>query len=119
MPPVSGVKFDSDFIGSPRKARTLLIPKKFRSIKASSVSSLLNPPQVKCDTASTLYLFFIAAQIPTVPGRLRVAFRFKSPLEGQFHHIVFFMLLPFNGGRISKLNSVFPLALFMQSTAFI
>jgi len=36
-----------------------------------------------------LYLFFIAAQIPTVPGRLRVAFRFKSPLEGQFHHIVF------------------------------
>ncbi|PIG99317.1 hypothetical protein CS542_05455 [Pedobacter sp. IW39] len=39
------------------------------------------PPQIKCGTASTLYLFIIAAQIATVPGRLRVETFSSKPLS--------------------------------------
>ena len=40
-------------IESPRKARTLLIPRKSRSFSAFSVSSLLKPSQIRWGTTST------------------------------------------------------------------
>ena len=36
--------------------------------QASSVSFTLKPPQIRCGTVSTLYLFMMAAQIDSVPG---------------------------------------------------
>ena len=55
------------------KIKIITFDKKFgsynKSIKKFSVSSLVNPPHKICGIASTLYLFCIAAQIPTVPGR--------------------------------------------------
>ena len=68
----SGTKADSVLMLSPRKASTLSMPRNCRSISAFSVSSRVKPPQIICGTASTLYLFMMAAQIPTVPGRLRM-----------------------------------------------
>ena len=75
----SGRKDDSVFIESPRNASTLSIPKNCKSINAFSVSSLLKPPQIKWGTASTLYLFMIAAQIPTVPGLFLIETFSRSP----------------------------------------
>jgi len=46
----------SFLIASPRIANTLSMPRKLRSIKAFSVSSNENPPQIICGTVSTLYL---------------------------------------------------------------
>ena len=57
-PSFSGVKYVSDFIASPLSATTLSIPKKSRSIKKFSVTSLEKPPHKICGTASTLYLFW-------------------------------------------------------------
>ena len=74
FPFFSGIKWVSPFLGSPLSARMLSIPKKLRSINAFSVSSLVNPPQIRCGTASTWYLFCIAEQIATVPGLFLVLY---------------------------------------------
>ena len=55
--------------------------KKLRSINAFSVSSLLNPPQIRCGTASIWYLFIIAAQIPTVPGLFLIEIFSRRPFS--------------------------------------
>ena len=46
-PPGSGSKLASFLAASPRSTSTLSIPKKLRSIRASSLSRLLKPPQIK------------------------------------------------------------------------
>ena len=64
---------------SPLRARTLSMPKKFKSIKAFSVSSRVKPPQIICGTVSMLYLCITAAQMATVPGLFFVATLTKEP----------------------------------------
>src|SRR3546814_18415823 len=69
VPHGSGMNSPVVLSPSPRRASTFSMPRTFRSISAFSVSSLENPPQIRCRTASTLYLFIKARSKASRAGK--------------------------------------------------